>query len=138
MTLGARMWRSTVMANSDYIGVQLQLNESTRGIIDRRRSTRSAGAILVNAARAAYRGPRCAVDALKSGRLAGLGMDIGYAEPADPDDPLLAFDKGNVILQPHLAVADRIHGLNDIRQLCLNLWRATLPRDYAPIRSVLG
>ena len=65
------------------------------------------------------------VDALKSGRLGGVGMDIGYAEPAEPDDPLLAFDKGNVILQPHLAIAHRENGLIDMRQVALNLWRAT-------------
>jgi lactate dehydrogenase-like 2-hydroxyacid dehydrogenase len=54
-------------------------------------------------------------------------MDIGYAEPAEPDDPLLNFDKGNVILEPHLAIAHRENGLKDMRQLALNLWRATLP-----------
>ena len=140
MTLGARhVALHQLMANSDYIVVQLPLNESTRGIIDRKAlDAVKQGAILVNAARAHLVDRDALVDALKSGRLAGLGMDIGYAEPADPEDPLLAFDKGNVILQPHLAIADRINGLNDIRQLCLNLWRATLPRDYAPIRSVLG
>jgi lactate dehydrogenase-like 2-hydroxyacid dehydrogenase len=55
-------------------------------------------------------------------------MDVHYAEPVEPDDPLLKYKKGNVILMPHLAIAERKNGLNDMKQLCLNLWRATLPR----------
>jgi phosphoglycerate dehydrogenase-like enzyme len=136
MALGARhVSLHELMASSDYIVVQLPLNESTRSIIDRKAlAVVKPGAILVNAARAHLVDRDALVDALKSGRLAGLGMDIGYAEPADPGDPLLKFDKGNVILQPHLAIAHRENGLNDMRQLCLNLWRATLPAEELPIR----
>jgi phosphoglycerate dehydrogenase-like enzyme len=127
MALGARhVSLHELMANSDYIVVQLPLTDSTRGIIDRKAlEVLKPGAILINAARAHLVDRDALVEALASGRLAGLGMDIGYAEPADPDDPLLKFDKGNVILQPHLAIGDRRNGLDDLRQLCLNLWRAT-------------
>lgn len=137
MALGARhVPLLELMANSDYIVVQLPLNDSTRGIIGRRElEAVKPGAILVNAARAHLVERDALVDALKSGRLAGLGMDIGYAEPADLDDPLLAFDKGNVILQPHLAIAHRINGLNDMRQLCLNLWNGTLSIDQTSLRT---
>ncbi len=127
MALGARhVSLHELMANSDYIVVQLPLNDSTRGIIDRKAlEIVKPGAILVNAARAHLVDRDALVDALKSGRLGGVGMDVGYAEPADPGDPLLAFDKGNVILQPHLAIAHRENGLKDMRQLALNLWNAT-------------
>ena len=127
MALGARyVSLHELMANSDYIVVQLPLNDSTRGIVDRKAlEIVKPGAILVNAARAHLVDRDALVDALKSGRLGGVGMDVGYAEPAEPDDPLLAFDKGNVILQPHLAIAHRENGLKDMRQLALNLWNAT-------------
>ena len=140
MALGARhVPLGELMANSDYIVVQLPLNDSTRGIIDRKAlDALKPGAILVNAARAHLVDREALIDALKSGRLAGLGMDIGYAEPAEPDDPLLAFDKGNVILQPHLAIAHRENGLRDMRQLCLNLWSAVCPPpEHAPVRTGL-
>ena len=129
MALGARhVALHELMANSDYVVVQLPLTDSTRGIIDRKAlEVVKPGAILVNAARAHLVDRDALVDALKSGRLGGVGMDVGYAEPAEPDDPLLAFDKGNVILQPHLAIAHRENGLVDMRQLALNLWKATLP-----------
>jgi phosphoglycerate dehydrogenase-like enzyme len=140
MALGARhVPLLELMANSDYVVVQLPLNDSTRGIIGRKAlEAVKPGAILVNAARAHLVDRDALIDALKSGRLAGVGMDVGYAEPAEPDDPLLTLDKGNVILQPHLAVADRIVGLNDLKQLCVNLWRATLPPDHAPLRTFAG
>jgi phosphoglycerate dehydrogenase-like enzyme len=110
--------------------VQLPLNDSTRGIVDRKAlEIVKPGAILINAARAHLVDRDALVDALKSGRLGGVGMDVGYAEPAEPDDPLLAFEKGKVILQPHLAIAHRENGLKDMRQLALNLWRATSDRE---------
>jgi len=118
-----------LMAKSDYVVMQLPLNDSTQGIIDRRAlQAFKPGAILVNAARARLTDRDALVEALDSGRLAGLGMDVHYAEPVEPDDPLLKYKKGNVILMPHLAIAERQNGLNDMKQLCLNLWRATLPR----------
>ena len=54
-------------------------------------------------------------------------MDVHYAEPVEPDDPLLSYKGGNVILMPHLAVGHRNIGLDDMRRLCVNLWRGTLP-----------
>ena len=117
-----------LMANSDYIVVQLPLNDSTRGIIDKRAfEALKPGAILVNAARAQLMDREALLDALNSGRLAGLGMDVHYTEPVEPDDPLLSYKGGNVILMPHLAVGHRNIGLDDMRRLCVNLWRATLP-----------
>jgi phosphoglycerate dehydrogenase-like enzyme len=137
LALGARhVPLHELMANSDYIVVQLPLNESTRGIIDRKAlEVVKPGAILVNVARAHLVDRDALVDALKSGRLAGAGMDIGYAEPAEPDDPLLKFDKSKVILQPHLAIAHRENGLKDMRQLALNIWGATLPIDQISLRK---
>lgn len=38
---------------------------------------------------------------LESGQLGGLGMDVAWTEPFDPDDPILMFK--NVILTPHVA-----------------------------------
>ena len=40
-------------------------------------------------------------DHLKSGHLAGLGIDVAWMEPFDPEDPILKFP--NVIITPHVA-----------------------------------
>jgi phosphoglycerate dehydrogenase-like enzyme len=115
-----------LMAQSDYIVLQLPLNESTRGIIDAPalRGVKP-GAILVNCARAELIDRAALVEALDAGRLGGLGLDVGYAEPADPDDPLLRWrGSGNVILTPHTAVGARENAQSDLERLCVNLWRA--------------
>jgi phosphoglycerate dehydrogenase-like enzyme len=115
-----------LMAQSDYIVVQLPLNATTRGIIgaDALRHAKP-GAFLINCARAELVDRDALVDALDSGRLGGLALDVGYDEPARPDDPLLKFrGRPNVILMPHTAVAARENAQSDIERLCMNLWKA--------------
>jgi phosphoglycerate dehydrogenase-like enzyme len=115
-----------LMAQSDYIVVQLPLNDSTRCIIDAAALKRmKPGAILINCARAELIDRAALVEALASGRLGGLGLDVGYAEPADADDPLLRYrGNGNVILMPHTAIGARENAQSDLERLCINLWRA--------------
>jgi phosphoglycerate dehydrogenase-like enzyme len=126
MALGVRyLALHEMMAASDYIVVQLPLNESTRGIIGRAEfAAMKKGAVLINTARAALVDRDSLVEALESGRLGGLGMDVGYDEPWSDTDPLFKFKKGNVILMPHTAVGDRRVGLNDLAEMCLGICRA--------------
>jgi glyoxylate reductase len=125
-TFGARHVSLTeLMRQSDYISVQLPLNDSTRGLIGRDALAQvKHGAILVNAARAELIERDALIDALDSGRLAGFALDVGYQEPADPNDVLLKYNNGNVILMPHTAVGARQNGLADLEEMCLKMWRA--------------
>ncbi|MDB5599531.1 MAG: D-3-phosphoglycerate dehydrogenase [Xanthobacteraceae bacterium] len=117
-----------VMAQSDYLIVQLPLNAQTRGMINRDRLRRlKPGAMLINVARAELIDRDALIEALEAGRLGGFGLDVGYAEPADPADPLLAFrdrPDRNVILMPHTAIGARENALHDLDELCGNVWRA--------------
>jgi len=115
-----------LMAQSDYIVVQLPLNDSTRGIIGAEAlSHAKPGAFLINCARAELVDHAALVVALESGRLGGLALDVGYDEPARPDEPLLRFrDHPHVILLPHTAIAARQNALSDLERLCENLWTA--------------
>jgi phosphoglycerate dehydrogenase-like enzyme len=115
-----------LMVQSDFIMVQLPLNDSTRGIIGAAalRSIKP-GAVLINCARAELIDRAALVEALNAGRLGGLGLDVGYAEPADADDPLLRYrGSGRVILMPHTAVGGRENALSDVERLCVNLWQS--------------
>ncbi len=125
LALGARYASlDQVMAQSDYIIVQLPLNESTQGIIGRKElAAAKPGAILINTARAHLVDQQALIEALDSGRLAALAMDVGYAEPWSPDDPLLKYKDGRVIAMPHTAVGDRTVGLSDLAEMCRNIWR---------------
>ena len=115
-----------LMAQSDYIVVQLPLNDSTRGIIGAQALAHAKpGAFLINCARAELVDRAALVAALDSGRLGGLALDVGYDEPARPDEPLLKFrGRPNVILMPHTAIAARQNALSDLERLCENLWTA--------------
>lgn len=59
------------------------------------------GAHLVNIARGGLLNYKDVLYHLKSGHLGGLGIDVAWTEPLDPDDPVLKFP--NVILTPHVA-----------------------------------
>ena len=79
--------------------------------------------LLINTARAHLVDHDALLEALESGRLAGVGMDVGYEEPWTPDDPLLKYKDGRVIVMPHTAVGDRKVGLSDLAEMCRNIWR---------------
>jgi phosphoglycerate dehydrogenase-like enzyme len=124
LTLGCRYSAlSDLMAQSDFVIVQLPLNNSTRGIIGRKElEALKPGAMLINAARAALIDREALLWALESGRIGGLAMDVGYHEPWPSDDPLLSFAGGNVIFMPHTAIGHREIGLSDLEELCRKVW----------------
>lgn len=88
-----------VISNSDVISLHLPLNEETRHLIDEAAINRmKVGAILVNAARGGIIDEYAAYEALKEGRLGGLGLDAFEVEPPT-DSPLFELD--NVVVTPH-------------------------------------
>ena len=126
--LGARHASlAELMERAHVISIQLPLNASTRGLIDRSLLERiKPGAILVDVARAELVDRAALYDALESGRLGGFGVDAGYEEPARPGEKLLAYP--NVVYLPHTAVASRQNALDDVEEMCLKLWRAISTR----------
>ncbi|HUB96034.1 MAG TPA: NAD(P)-dependent oxidoreductase [Stellaceae bacterium] len=132
--LGARyVSLDALMTGSDFIAPALPMNASTRGIIGPAQLQRvKPGALLINVTRAELVDHDALVDALKSGRLGGFALDVGYKEPTPLDEPLLSFTGGNVILMPHTAVAERRNNLDDMEEMCLKLWRGTVGR-VAPL-----
>lgn len=59
------------------------------------------GSMLINIARGGLLDYDAVLDHLKSGHLGGLGIDVAWSEPFDPDDAILKFP--NVIITPHVA-----------------------------------
>lgn len=113
----------TLLAESDWVCVQLPVTPATRNFLNRERLAKmKKGAVLVNVSRAALVERPALIDALKSGHLGGLILDPLYEEPGRDDDELLALD--NVILTPHLAGQPRQNGLEDFRELLHGLARA--------------
>lgn len=109
-----------MLERADFITIHLPHNAQTEGMIGREQFARmKPGAILVNIARAPIVDRDALIEALESGKLGGVGMDVHYKEPGDPGDPLLKFD--NVVLTPHTGVASRWNGAWDMEELANNI-----------------
>ena len=95
----------TLCRQSDIISIHCPLSDETRNLIDERRfSLMKKDAIVVNVARGAVWDEGAAAEAVKSGRIGGLGCDVFTAEPFSKEHPFYEIKSlDNVILTPHMA-----------------------------------
>lgn len=119
-----------LLANSDVVTVHVPLMESTIGLLGAAQlATMREGAYLINAGRAAVVEEQPLIDALRSGHLAGAGLDVFWTEPVPTDHPLLSLP--NVTLTPHIGGAsdDVIVEHSRLAANALRAWQAggTLP-----------
>ncbi len=100
-----------LLERSDYVTLHCPLSEETRGFIDARRlALMKPGAVLVNTARGALVDSLDSLEAaLRSGRLAGAGLDVLPEEPPGPHPLLDAWRAredwlaGRLVVSPHTA-----------------------------------
>ena len=108
--------RDTLLAESDWLCIQLPANEGTRNYLDHAQFAQmKPGAKLINVSRAQVVNRDALLQALRCGTLGGFALDPLYEEPGRADDELLSFE--NVILTPHIAAMPRFNGLNDFEDL---------------------
>jgi len=94
--------REELLRNSDVISLHLRLSDETRGFLRKEDFDRmKPSAFLLNTARAALVEPGALCDALRSGKIAGAGLDVFDQEPLPADDPLASLS--NVVLTAHCA-----------------------------------
>jgi phosphoglycerate dehydrogenase-like enzyme len=92
----------TFAGKADIVVVCLRLNKETAEIVNKEFiCSMKKGALLVNIARGGLINYESAFQNLESGHLGGLGIDVAWSEPFDPNDPILKFK--NVIITPHVA-----------------------------------
>ncbi|WP_459618446.1 2-hydroxyacid dehydrogenase [Bordetella sp. 2513F-2] len=96
--------RDQLFAESDFLSVHIPLSAETRhGIGAREFGLMKPTAYLINTARGAVIDEAALVEALKSGQIAGAGLDVMETEPLPPSSPLCALP--NVVLQAHIGSA---------------------------------
>jgi len=95
-----------VMGESDVVVVTAPETPDTRGLIDANALGRMRpGALLLNVARGSLVDEEALLDALRSGRLRGAGLDVFWEEPLPADHPLWSLP--NVIMTPHVSPVTR-------------------------------
>lgn len=93
---------NTLLSRSDILSIHCPLNDETRGSINKNVFDRmKPGSILLNTSRGPIVKEADLIEALKSGKLSGAGLDVFEEEPAKADNPL--FKLNNVVVSPHVA-----------------------------------
>jgi phosphoglycerate dehydrogenase-like enzyme len=125
------------LGEADFVVVATPLREGTRGLIGREAFARmKPGAFLVNVARGPVVEREALIEALRSGKLAGAGLDVFWEEPPDPADPLFSYE---IVATPHVGGATDA-SLQDIaRAVAANVERlrhGEIPRNCINASSV--
>lgn len=93
-----------LLQESDILTIHINSNAQTRGAIGTKEfALMKRGALLVNTARGPIVAETAMIEALASGRLGGVGLDVYDIEPLPMDHPLRRFD--NAILMSHRGYA---------------------------------
>jgi len=87
---------------ADIVCCHVPLTDETRHLINRRTlGWMKPSAYLVNVSRGGVVDQEALVEALRTRRIAGAGLDVFSPEPLPPDHPFTTLD--NVVLTPHIA-----------------------------------
>ena len=89
-----------LLRDSDVISIHVPLTDETRHMIRGEEFERmKTGVFIINTSRGIIIDHDAFVNALRSGKVAGAGLDVFEKEPPDTSDPLLKMD--NVVTTPH-------------------------------------
>lgn len=124
-----------LLAVSDIVSLHIPSNTQTRGFLSAERIAQMRdGAVLVNCARGAVVDNAALAEALRSGHLAGAGIDVFDMEPPLPADyPLVGAP--NVVLTPHVGflTAESMERRAVIEFGNVTSWLAGAPRNVCQI-----
>ena len=101
--------KDELFSRADVLSIHLVLSERTRGLVGAPQlGLMKPTALLVNTSRGPIVDESALIDALRSQRLAGAGLDVFETEPLPAGHPLRSLD--NVVATPHIGyVAERVY-----------------------------
>ena len=92
----------TLLAESDFVSLHTPLSDATRNLVGPKElAMMKQDAFLINAARGPLIDEIALYEALKTGTIAGAGLDVMVDNSPSQDHPLLSLD--NIIITPHVA-----------------------------------
>lgn len=95
-----RVQLDQLLQRADFVVATVLLNAQTRHLMNARRfALMKRSAYFINLSRGPIVDEPALIDALRSGTIAGAGIDVFEQEPVAIDNPLLTMD--NVLLAPH-------------------------------------
>ena len=95
-----------ILERSDFITLHLPLTDSSHHMIDAAAIAKMRpGTTLINCARGPVASQEALLDALRSGHLGGVGLDVFEVEPLPAPNPFAEFP--NVVMTPHHAPGTR-------------------------------
>jgi phosphoglycerate dehydrogenase-like enzyme len=93
-------------SHADFIISTIALTDRTRGLFDHKFfEAMKPSAFMINVSRGPVVNERDLLHSLKSGEIAGAGLDVFSREPVDAENPFLAMP--NVLATPHIAGVTR-------------------------------
>ncbi len=111
-----------LLRESDYVVVSAPATDATERIIDRDALDRMKdGAVLINVSRGSLVDEEALVDALRSGKLRGAGLDVFAKEPLPEDSPLWGL--ANVLITPHVSAVTPEYWKRQTQLIVWNLKR---------------
>ncbi len=120
--LGKLDWLLEFMAKSNVVVVCCPITPETHKLLSHEQfNAMQDGSHLVNISRGKVVDEDALVDALRSGKLAGAGLDVTYTEPCPPESPL--WTEPNVILTAHSAGSSQHIAARTMRLFVDNLHR---------------
>jgi len=95
-----------LLQSADFVSFHAKVTDDNKNMISYDQfAMMKDGVFVVNTARAGLVDEQAMREALRSGKLGGIALDVFHAEPVKRDDEY--FDYPNVILTPHIAGAGR-------------------------------
>jgi phosphoglycerate dehydrogenase-like enzyme len=112
---------SQALGQSDLLVLCTPLTPQTRGLIGASElAALRPGGVVVNVGRGPVVDYAALLAALRSGSLAGAGLDVFWREPIDPDDPIL---RENAFVTPHIGGVTRQAGHHTALRFVANVER---------------
>jgi glyoxylate/hydroxypyruvate/2-ketogluconate reductase len=133
----ARTDMDTLLAQSDYVVVQVPYTPATRHLIGAEQLAKmKKSAVLIHAGRGGVVDDAALAAALKEGTIAAAGLDCAEDEPHV--NPAL-LDRPNVLFTPHIGSATPATRMNMVmmalRNLAVGLQGGTPPNTVAPVNA---